>query len=285
MNKLESPSQASALRRAIARIESVAISASAAGGASRVPLGAVAIDAAIGGGLMRGRLHEVMASEAEDAGSAAGFAAMLARRLGGGVVWLRQREAQSRGGALYAPGLVEIGLDPATLILALPDDPLALLRAAADVVRCPQVGVAVIELWRSPRALDLTATRRLALSAEASGVTPLLLRIDADDGPSAAQTRWSVCAAASSALEAGALEAGALEAGALEAGAPGHPAFDITLVRQRGAPAGGRWRVEWNRDRAEFSERAYEEGAALSGAPLPVAADRPAARVPARHAG
>ncbi len=260
MNKPESAFQLAALRRAIAAIEPATAPVAVAG----VSLGVAAIDAAIGGGLMRGRLHEVMATDAADAGSAGGFAALLALRLGGGVVWLRQREAEVRGGALHATGLVELGFDPAMLVLALPADPLALLRAAADVVRCRAVGVAVIELWRSPRALDLTATRRLALAAEESGVTPLLLRVDAADGPSAAQTRWAVRAAASVALEAG---------------APGHPAFDIELVRQRGGSSGGRWQVEWNRDRAEFRDLGRGDGAALSRAPLPAAADRPAARV------
>src|SRR3546814_10246605 len=63
-----------------------------------------------------------------------------------------------------------------------------LLRAAAEIVRCDEVGVAVIELWRQPRPLDLTASRRLAVAAEASGVTALMLRIDAAPTPSAARS-------------------------------------------------------------------------------------------------
>ncbi|HZF45231.1 MAG TPA: hypothetical protein VEZ26_02770, partial [Sphingomonadaceae bacterium] len=81
--------------------------------------------------------------------------------------------------------------------------------------------------------------------AEASGVTPLLLRIEAEPGPSAAQTRWSVSAAPSRALEAE---------------APGRPAFKVELLRQRGRPDGGFWHLEWDRDRASF------DAAPLSGA-------------------
>jgi protein ImuA len=249
-----------ALLRAIARIERTTLGHAAP--AAMVALGHRGIDEALGGGLMRGRVHEVFATEGQDSSSAAGFAAMVAHRLGGGIVWLRQREAEQRGGALHAHGLAAIGIDPRTLILALPPDPKALLRAAAEVVRCPEVGVAVIELWRSSNTLDLTASRRLALAAESSGVTALVLRIDAEAAPSAAQTRWSVRAATSTALEAG---------------APGHPSLEISLLRQRGRPAVGCWQVEWNRDRAKFSDRHDDrDAAAASGAVFPIPDVRPA---------
>src|SRR3546814_11674827 len=80
--------------------------------------------------------------------------------------------------------------------------------------------------------LDLTASRRLALAAEKSGTTLLLLRTGADPVPSAAQTRWSVASAPSRAFAAN---------------APGTPTFDITLLRQRSGPSGTSWRLEWNR--------------------------------------
>lgn len=211
--------------------------------------GHAGIDAALGGGLARGRLHELYAHEPDDASSTAGFAAMLALMLaanssavgapGGAIVWLRQDQAQRRGGGLYAPGLVDIGLDPARLIVGVLADPLAMLRAAAEVVRCQEVAVAVIELWQRPRELDLTASRRLAIATEHSGVSALMLRVDADPTPSAAWTRWQVAAAPSAALEAN---------------APGHPALDIRLVRQRSRPAEGRWQVEWDREAGIFRD-------------------------------
>ncbi|WBO23259.1 ImuA family protein [Sphingomonas abietis] len=218
------------------------------------PLGVDSIDRALGGGLARGRLHDLFAAEPADGGAATGFAALLARLAmpaSAPLLWLRQGEAEQRGGRLHAPGLMEIGLDPARLVLVVVADPVTLLRAAADVVRCPQVGAAVIELWGHPRALDLTASRRLAVAAEDSGVTTLMLRGGADPGPSAAQTRWRIASAPSLALEAD---------------APGHPAFDLTLLRQRGRPDGGQWRVEWDRERGRFHEPA------LSGAMVPAAA-------------
>ena len=225
-----------------------------ASAAGVVRTGHDALDRALGGGVARGRLHELFAFDAEEAGSAAGFAAALARRLGAGVLWLREEAAERRGG-LYAEGLAEIGLDPARLILGVLPDAQSLLRAAADALRCPEIGVTVIELWGAPRLLDLTASRRLALAAEGSGVTALMLRIAAEPAPSACQTRWRIAPAPSVALAAN---------------APGAPAWTIELLRQRGRPPGGPWRVEWRRDEAAFSE-----SPALPGALVPLSADRP----------
>lgn len=231
-----------------------------------VPLGFARLDAVIGGGLARGRLHELFAAETGDNCSAAGFTAILAclaSRPETPVFWLRE-EATERQGRLHAPGLAEIGMDPGGMVLVVLPDPVALLKAAADVIRCPSVGVAVVELWRRPRAFDLTASRRLALAAESSGVTTLLLRADAEPAPSAAQTRWSIHAAPSALREAE---------------APGGPAFMVELLRQRGRPAGGCWHLEWDRDRACFRD------ATLSGAVVPAAGQRSLAGDAWRKAG
>ncbi len=243
----------SALRRRIAAIERRPPSDPLA----RVPLGIEPVDAALGGGLARARLHEMFAAEPADAGAASGFATMLAGRLcgDGPIVWLREEAAQ-RTARLHAPGLMELGLDPGRMLLGIAADPLMLLRAAAEIVRCAEVAVAVIELWRQPRPLDLTASRRLAVAAEGSGVTPLILRIAAAPAPSAAHTRWRVAAAPSRPLEAN---------------APGIPAVDVELIRQRGGSEGLHWRVEWDRDARLFRE------SPLPGAVVPMAGHRSAA--------
>jgi protein ImuA len=236
------------------------------------------IDAVLGGGLARGRLHELFADEA-DAGSGAGFAALLSLRAGEGrrpILWLRTEAAEKRAGRLHATGLGELGLDPASLLLALLPDEAALLRTAVDAARCTGLGALLIECWGSARSLDLTSTRRLMLAVEGSGVTLLLLRIAAEPSPSAADTRWHISAAPSIALEAD---------------APGAPMFDLELLRRRaGAPAGP-WRVEWDRDRLCFrdpSGNAASPGSPLPRLVLPLAAGRAAAADPAaplRHTG
>ena len=226
--------------------------------ASIFALGHPGIDPLFGGGLARGRLHEIVVAEAGEAGSGAGFAAMLALRAGGGgspILWLRTEGAERRSGGLYAPGLVELGVDPDALLLGIVPDDVALLRSAADAARCSGLGALVIESWGNPRALDLTASRRLVLAAERSGVTVLLLRIAAEPAPNAADTRWAVTAAPSLALEAN---------------APGPVMLEIELLRRRAGPAGMRWRVEWDRDEHAFREPA------LSGAVLPLPSRRSA---------
>ncbi|MEG3088880.1 ImuA family protein [Sphingomonas sp. PB4P5] len=248
----DSATAIAALRRRISQVEGLRQTETS----GVVPLGHAGIDARLGGGLERGRLHEIFA-ETEDASSAGGFASMIVRRAErpqAPVVWLRQDEAQRAGGVLHMPGLVELGIGRVDLVIGVLPDPLSLLRVAADVARCAEVGVMVIELWNNPRPLDLTGTRRLAVATEASGVTALLLRVGAEQGPSAAATRWSIRA---------------LPALPLEANAPGFAALDIELVRQRGGRTGGRWSVEWDRDQAIFREQGQLAAGLPPDAPLP----------------
>ena len=244
-------------------------------GDTRVPGGLVSfghlgVDAALAGGLGRGQLHELFPASADDPAGAAGLAAILCQRLGGTCVWLREARAERRL-QLFGPGLSGMGLDPEKLLLGVLPDADAVLRASADVLRCPDVGVAVIELWRNPRNLGLTATRRFQLAAEASGVTALLLRMEAEPCASAAATRWAVRSVASRPLEGN---------------APGLPAFELELLKHRGGGR-GRWRLEWDRDSASFRDlELTHDRAALPGAVVPVPADRPVADVlPLRKAG
>ena len=170
----------------------------------RFTCGAPAVDDALGGGLARGSLHEVVAAGA-DAPAAAGFVAGLMLRaapVGRAMMWIRPSFAESETGGLYAPGLAEMGFDPDALILVGAHDAVAALRAGVEAVRCPALGAVVIETWGAPKVLDLTATRRLALATEQSGVTAFLLRVGAT-GPSAALTRWAIAAGPSPALAAG----------------------------------------------------------------------------------
>lgn len=241
----ESPHLIAALR---GRIADMATRPAPDGG--RIVTGHDGIDAALGGGIARGRLHEIFAAEAGEAASAAGFAAMLALCAGKrsqegeggdrGLLWLRCDDAERASGRLYAPGLRELGGAADGLLLAVAPDPVLLLRGAADAARCAGLGAVLVECRGDPHVLDLTATRRLTLAAEQSGVPVLLLRIDAEPAPSAADTRWRIRAAPSCALAAD---------------APGMPAFDVELLRQR-AGQGGRWLVEWDREQSRFREPA-----------------------------
>lgn len=225
-------------------------------------LGLPVIDTALGGGLARAALHELHAATVDDAGAAVGFAAVLGLKAAAvqqavprSMVWVR-RDGPAAAGQIYPPGLAELGLDPARLLLVRARDAVGVLRAGAEALRCPALGAVLIELWGEAPVLDLTASRRLSLAAARSGVTALLLRIAANGAgraaPSAAMTRWAVRAVASVPLAAN---------------APGLPAFAITLLRHRAGVPGQEWHVEWDRDRHCFRP----------AAPLP----RPVAAVPA----
>lgn len=204
----------------------------------RIPLGCEEIDAALEGGLAAGLLHETVTAGSSDAPAAAGFAAALAQRAGKApLVWVRQRHAGGEAGGLYAPGLAELGLDPARLTLVTARHPRDLLAAGLEAVRCSALGAVVLETWGQSPLLDLTATRRLMLAAEASAVTTILIRVGAEAGRSVAFTRWQV---------------GAAPSRALPAGAPGLATFDITLLRNRAGPSGQRWRVEWDHGQQRF---------------------------------
>ena len=49
----------------------------------------------------------------------------------------------------------------------------AALRTAADALACDALGAVVLEVWGEARQLDLVASRKLTLAAQASGVTAL----------------------------------------------------------------------------------------------------------------
>lgn len=229
--------------------------------------GIASLDKALAGGLGYGQVHEIYAAEPDDASSAAGFVTGLAvgMCMGRGrakemarqpLLWLREQRSVQSAGILQAGGWAELGGAPGHGLVGLVPDTLSLLRAAAEALHCGKLGAVILEGWGAMRVLDLTASRRLVLAAEKSGVPLLLLRVDARPVPSAARTRWQVASAPSRALPGN---------------APGLPTFDLTLLRQRSGPCGLDWRLEWDRDQRQFRE------APLSGAVVSVPVDRPLA--------
>ncbi|NOW47879.1 protein ImuA [Novosphingobium sp. SG751A] len=233
---------------------------------SRWSSGMEPMDAALGGGLAHGCLHEIYAAEVGDAAAAAGFTLGAAMGMCGGgmsgarpLLWLRSRRAVGALGVFQGAGWAELGGAPDGGLVGVVGDTMGLLRAAVDGLRCAALGAVVVESWGAMRELDLTASRRFALAAEQSGVPLLLLRMDAAPTPSAARTRWQVTAAPSQALLGN---------------APGAPCFDVTLLRQRSGPSGQSWRLEWDREKCQFRKGQNHE--ALSGAVVPVPLDRPA---------
>jgi protein ImuA len=254
------------LRGSIARLE-------AQGGAytpGRVALGHTEADATLQGGLARGALHEVFA-EGRQSAAATGFIAGLAGRVTARrpLVWVRQDFTEIESGALSMGGLAELGLDPRLLVTVRAPDVDTALRTAADALVCETLGAVVIEVWGEVRQLDLVASRKLTLAAQASGVTGLLLRVAAEPSPSTAETRWIVRAAPSPSA------ASSMPAAHLMPAAPGSawgaPVFDAQLVRNRHGPV-GRWIMEWKCDECLFEKPAEKPAKKPATYPQPVAA-------------
>ncbi|QDA36959.1 damage-inducible protein (plasmid) [Paracoccus liaowanqingii] len=143
------------------------------------------------GGLARGCLHEVAGGGggAVDGAAAACFAAGIAARLPGPVLWCVTQAD------LFAPGLEQAGLSPDRVIYVEAGNDTAVLACMEEGLRHGGLGAVVADVAR----LSMTASRRLHLAAKASGTTGIALRrwrrqADASDfgQPTAAMTRWRV---------------------------------------------------------------------------------------------
>ena len=134
--------------------------------ARRLPFGVRAVDRHLpGGGLALDALHEVMETGAasEHAAAATLFVAGILARNKGPVLWcVRRRD-------LFAPALAAVGLHPDRVIYAETHREAEVLAAAEEGLRHKGLAGVVAEVAR----LGLTASRRLQLAAEESGVPAL----------------------------------------------------------------------------------------------------------------
>ena len=214
------------LRISIAQIEREG----ARTGLPSLPFGLPLLDAALpSGGLPVDALHEVMGTgpDLQHAAAAARFAAGILARRPGPVLWVMEQAD------LFAPGLASAGLHPDRVIFA---------RAGRDGLLVTEEGLrhrglagVVLEL---SGPLSLTASRRLHLAAEASGVMALVLRrpwrgSEAPTGTTAAATRWRVSALPSPPVLPHAPDVPGL----------GRVRWRLDLLRCRGGRAGS-WDVE-----------------------------------------
>ena len=209
-----------------------------------LPLAVPALDRKLAGGLRRDALHEVRSETTRDAASATGFAAALIARLAScdrrPVLWVAEASALNEAGLPYGAGLDGFGIDPARLILVRVAKPIEVLWVFEEGLSCRGLSAVLAEIRGNPRPLDLTASRRLALRAEAGGVMGLLLRQSGEAQASAAETRWHVTplpAAASDDFPAGI----------------GRPAWRLVLERNRRGQTGSS-DVEWDHERRVFVE-------------------------------
>jgi protein ImuA len=192
----------------------------AQGSRKSLPFGVLVLDRHLPGrGLTLGALHEVIEEgpAAEFAGTATFFTAGIAARLKGPVLWCLTRREQ------IAPGLMQVGLHPDRVIYAETCRDADVLPLIEEGLHQKGLGAVVGEVSR----LGLTASRRLQVAAEASGVPALVIRRwwtvaqkDLTKLPTAASTRRRVSPVPSEVVPAGGLKRGR---------------WQVELVRCRGA--------------------------------------------------
>lgn len=248
MSAHSSDAALAALRRQITAIEGHGTMPS-----SVLPFGVPTLDRHLPkGGLSLGALHEVGGGGAgrADRGAAAAFAAGIAARLPGPVLWCVARAD------LFAPGLEQMGLTPDRVIHVEAGDDRAVLACMEEGLRHGGLAAVVADVVR----LSMVASRRLHLAAKRSGTIGLALRGTPDGTcdfgqPTAAMTRWRISV---------------LPSAPLPVAGVGRARWHVELVRAR---AGGVFDIELE---------ACDDTGRL-GLPADVA-DRSAAAAGGRHA-
>lgn len=185
-----------------------------------------------GGGLALGALHEIAGGgpDIENGAAAMLLTGGILARVPGQVLWVLERPD------LFAPALAAVGLPADRVVYAEAGKAATVLLTMEEGLRHAGLAGVVGEL--SGR-LTLTASRRLQLAAEQSGVTGIVLRRSRrfDDAKlselTAAVTRWRVTALPSPPLLAHAPDTPGLA----------RPRWQIDLVRCRGGEPAS-WIVE-----------------------------------------
>ena len=167
-------------------------------------------------------LSELFAAHPRDGGWTGFLLAQIDRQKP--LLWVQDRMAILDSGRIHPPGL-----PTQNLIHVETRDARDALWAMEEGVRCSALSAVIGELWGDPAALDFTATRRLAVASERSGVPCWLARLGGTANLSGARMRWRVASAPSLLTS-------------LDPRAPGLPAWDAELFRARGVPP-GRWSI------------------------------------------
>lgn len=181
-----------------------------------------------------GLLAEVFAETAAD-GAVTGFALAHLPTDRGPILWVQDRLSMREAGRPCHTGLPP-GLDVLHLSVSRPVD---VLWALEQGLGNAALGGLIGEIWGDPPALDFTATKRLALRAEARGLSCWILRRAASADLSAARERWRVSSLPSARKD-------------YDSRAPGAPLWRADLFRAR-------WRAT-----GEWVARPHETGTGVA---------------------
>lgn len=170
-------------------------------------------------------IHEFIMTLPEHAAASVGFIAGLLNALmqkGGACLWI------STTRTLFPPSLKAFGVDPERIIFIDLFHEKEVLWVMEEALKCETLAAVIAEI----RDINLTASRRLQLAVERSGITGMILRNDAHKlSTTSCVARWQIKSIASEP----------------EAGMPGvgFPRWNVELLKVRnGNP--GKWEVEWS---------------------------------------
>ncbi len=142
--------------------------------------------------------------------------------------------AVAEAGSVYGSGLNALGLSPDTCIVVEARSLIDGLRATLEGARCAALHAVVLE---TVAPIDLTASRRLKLASEKSGVEIVLIRHGARVTPNAAQVRWRVQGAP-----------------LMDPDGRRPPTFEAVVLKSSSGLDGRSCIVEWDHERQCFSQ-------------------------------
>lgn len=184
------------------------------------------------GHLLKSGLHEIVMDRSADQACALAFALAAARGAKPVLLVTLSRDV-TEGGQCGGAGLAQLGLDPRKYILVDVRDEKHLLWAAEEGAGCPALGGVIACLGAREKLYGFTASRRLKLRQEVSGVPVFMLR-RMNGEATAATARWHIGALSSRGIPAGA---------ALPLVA--QPQFTVRLERYSGRPPQS-WEIEFD---------------------------------------
>jgi len=209
-------------------------------------MGALRVHKALAGqgerpALMPHTLSEAFPDTPADA-SAMAFALSRLPRTHAPILWVQDRLSRKEAGRPMLAGMS--GDRPIIMVdLSRAAD---VLWAMEDGLRCRSLAAVIGEVWGDPPALDFTATKRLAMRAEAAQVSCWLIRRAASPDLSAARDRWRIASLPSAPHSH-------------DPQAPGAARWSLDLFRSRRAKP-GQWVATYDRaaDRVHFTAPARD---------------------------
>ena len=162
------------------------------------------------------------------------------------VMWVSCRMSRRENGRLYGPAARQWGLRSDVLRVEV-SHPRDVLWAMEEGAGCAGLSAVVGEIHGAPEVLSFTATKRLALRSEASGVPVWLIRSGDHGALSAARERWRLTSMPSDMHRWNRM-------------APGSPVWEAEMFRARGR-APGTWEARhepaarWAKDRLRLLSR------------------------------